>query len=180
MRTHVLSAALGVILVSPAVRAEEPVETARSKTPTPVTLQVLLTRWQGDTKVASLPYTLTATTKGRRAWVRHGLQVPLKYEGKETPGNVVYKSLGVSLDCTVDPPSAERFLVKCSIGLSSLYAPAGAGAKATTDVLPPLLNNLDVDTSFVLRDGQTAQYASSVDPSTGEVLKAEVTLTVAK
>ncbi len=43
----------------------------------PVKVQLVLTRYQGDKKVGSLPYTLVVNANGPRAQLRMGSQVPV-------------------------------------------------------------------------------------------------------
>jgi len=52
------------------------------------------------------------------------------------------------------------------------------GSPAVTGV--PLFRNFSTNGSVLLRDGQTAQLTMAADPITGETMRDDVTLTVAK
>lgn len=179
------SALLALALLSAGARAEDEAQKPSRKPGLPLKLQVVLSRHQGEKKVASAPYTLSANANGEPTRLRMGIQVPLRYEGKEFPGNVVYKSVGNNLDCSADALDDGRFKVACTIEQSSVYASNGEGkatgsAAADTSLLPPILKNFSSEASLILRDSQTAQYTAATDPVSGEVLKVEVTLNVVK
>lgn len=170
---------LALLSGSMAVAADE-----RPKKPlTPLRLQVVFSRHMGDKKVASHPYTLALNAgEGRTpAKIRMGINVPLKYEGKETPGNVIYKNVGSNVDCRADSLDDERYRVYCTLEQSSLYGGEGGAALASADPnAPPMMRSFNVETDLLLKDGQTAQLVAATDPVTGEVIKVDVTLSVVR
>ena len=182
-----LLAALAVAGAASAGAAADPDENEKSaraeavaKPITPLTLDVVFTRFQGDKKVASAPYSFPLNANERRtAKVRMGINVPLRYEGKDSPpGNVVYKSVGNNIDCSAESLDGGRFKVMCFLEQSSVYpdAPPSGGRSE----VPPLLRTFNTETLLFLRDGQTAQGAMATDPVSGEVLKVDITLHVVK
>jgi hypothetical protein len=145
-----------------------------------VKLQVVISRFQGEKKIASAPYVLSSGDGP--ASLRVGVQVPLMYASKDAPGNVVYKSVGNNLDCRTDPIDDDRYKVACTIEQSALYpsdTPTAPRA-GDTGLLPPLLRNFTSQATVYLRDGQTTQYTAATDPVTGEVVKVDITLEAAK
>ena len=86
-----------------------------SKAPasTQLRVQVVLSKYQGDKKISSLPYTLSVNSeRGSRASLRMGAQVPivastqnLSSDGKSvTPLQTVnYRDVGTNIDCQAYP-----------------------------------------------------------------------------
>jgi hypothetical protein len=187
MNVKIVAGVLGtlVLAASTAGFAEDP----PAKASVPVRLLIVFTRYQGDKKVASFPCAIQMNANERRPGkLRMGTQVPLRYEGKDNPGNVVYKNVGNNLDCHVDSVDAERFRVSCSLEQSSAYTEGAAGPSASgqrqagqyADATPPLLRTFSSEAAVILKDGQTTQHSMATDPVSGEMLKVDVTLTVLK
>ncbi len=99
-------------------------------------------------------------------------------EGKEFPGNVVFKSVGNWVACTADPLEGGIFRVKCGFEQGSLFS--DDVQKAGSQVMPPVLRTFSSDATLLLRDGQTARHLMATDSASGEVVKVEVTLAVIK
>jgi hypothetical protein len=158
--------------------AEEPAP-APNTLEIPLQLQIVLTRHQGPKTIASLPYTLSLNSGDKSfARVRAGLQVPLKFEGKDFPGNVVFKNVGTTVSCSARALDSGNFKVNCTIELGSVFTDEGERAAAVG--VPPILTNFTYEATLTLREGQTAQYVSAADPLTGEIHKATLTLHVVK
>jgi hypothetical protein len=156
-----------------------------SKPPTPLKLDVVFMKYEGQKKVSSVPYTLSLNADGRDAAVRMGIQVPLAVSTKENPGGMVaYKDVTNNVDCNAQPLDDGRYAVECSLQQSSLYSMEGAQRSAwlsgTASVTAPLIRTFSAHTRLLLRNGETAQYTMAADPVSGEVLKVDITLTVVK
>ncbi len=178
-----MPAVLALFLAASAVTAGEPEQKAQppQKSPTPLKVQVVFNRFQGEKKVASHVYALPVSADDGRTDIRMGIQVPLKYEGKEFPGNVVFKSVGNWVSCSAEALGDGRFKLKCGLEQSSVDSPEQDAQKGGSGSgSPPVLRSFSSDATLFLRDGQTAQYVVATDPLTGEVLKVDVTLTIAK
>ena len=185
MRKKMSAALLALVLMGAGAKAEDEQKAEKPRKPgTPLKLQVVFSRYQGERKVGSFPYTLSVNADDRPTRLRMGINVPLMYEGKEFPGNVVYKSVGNNVDCSAEALDDGRFKVACSLEQSSVHSANGerkaTGSGGDTSLLPPLLRTFSSEATLLLRDGQTAQYAAATDPVSGEVLKIEVTLNVVK
>ena len=174
--------ALALTVLGGGARADEREEKAPRppRSPTPLKVLVVFTTYQGEKKVASLPYTLSVSADDRPTRLRMGINVPLKFEGKEYPGNVVYKSVGNSVDCNAEALDDGRFKLALALEQSSLYAEGERRGPGAAGDGPPLLRTFNSEANLLLRDGQTVQYTAAADPVSGEVLKIEVTLNVAK
>lgn len=165
----------------PPAEAAKPAET--SETPetrgTPgatLRVQVVVARFQGEKKIASLPYTFIAVTS-RPVRMRMGVDTPIAMatvagDGPRPPASIQYKNVGTNIDCTAFARSDGRYQLRMSIESSSALGGEGGAAGA------PLFRRFDTSFDPVLRDGQSVQAIASTDPVTGEVVKIDVTLNV--
>ena len=141
-----------------------------AKPAVPVKVQVVISRFEGDKKVSSLPYTLSVTANERSGSnLRMGSQIPVP--SKEGAG-FTYQNVGTNIDCTVSSADEARFTVFVTINDSSVME------RRAVD--PPTLRNFTTSNLVLLRDGQSAQFTAASDKTTGEVVKVDVTLTVEK
>jgi Flp pilus assembly secretin CpaC len=190
-KTAALLTALAIFAVPAAGAAQEKPEAPR-KRPTPLKVQVVFSKYQGEKKVTSLPYTLLVNADDRPTALRMGIQVPLPgsaavKEGLVLPPTpVVYKDVGTSLDCTAQGLDDGSFKLSFGLEQSSISSgdmdrrAPGAAVADTALANAPVLRTFKVQTNMVLRDGQTAQYFAATDPLSGEVLRIEVTINVLK
>ena len=149
----------------------------------PLKVQIVLSRYQGEKKTSSLPYTLSvtaSTSRVSRASLRTGAQVPIVIGttqgdgGRPTP-TVQYRDVGTSIDCTASKVD------DITIEDSSVYGDDVAGQgdlKRAGD--RPAFRSFRSSNTVILRDAGSAQYSSAVDKVSGEVVKVDVTLTVLK
>ena len=145
-------------------------------------VQVVITRFDGERKIASLPYTFTVTAEGRSAKVRMGVETPVPVtqpapsEGGKAPiVSYQYRNVGTSLDCMAREQGDGRYLLQLSVENSSTLS-AGPGSIGGM----PLFRTFNVGLDPVLRDGQSIQTVASTDRVTGEVVKIDVTMNVVK
>lgn len=151
-------------------------------------VQVVLSRYQGDKKISSLPYTLMVLTDERnrnsgRATLRLGTQVPITTmtrQGNESTAPLVptvqYRDVGTSIDCSVTALEDGRFKLDVSVEDSSVETSQPSGANSTH----PVFRSFRANDSMLLRDGQTAQSSTGTDKVSADVWKVDVTLTVVK
>ena len=175
---------LSILLAAGLAGAQEKTERPK-RTPTPVKLQVVYSRYQGEKKVSSLPYVLSFNTDDRPARLRMGVMVPIQTVVNSTP-TMTYKDVGNNIDCNAESVDDGRFKLACSFeqsSLTSVDAERNSGA-ATSGIpltpLAPLIRTFRTEANLILRDGQTVQYTAATDPVTGEVLKIDVTLNVVR
>ena len=144
-------------------------------------LEVVMTRSQGDTVVARLPYSLPVHTGGDTARVYGGVQLPIvvRHEGSNT---VMFKNAGGNVSARAWSLEDGRFKVDLSTELGGVYPTNGDAAAEESEGGPaaPVLRSFSTDATLILRDGQSTVFSDSADPITGETVKTEVTLHVEK
>jgi len=157
----------------------------------PLKIQVVISEFDGTKKVSSLPYTLytmgVQPGEGHHpGQLRYNIRVPIG-----SPTNYNSQNVGTNVDCTayVQDTTAYRLEFRVNRTWVSLLEPTEKEAMVrgittaepgNAPVLPPPVPSFDDDFAVVLKNGQTVEGASAVDPVTGHVLKIEVTLTVLK
>jgi hypothetical protein len=169
-----------VVAASPDAKIAQERTEARSA-PKVVRVQLVLMRYQGEKKTASIPYTLVASTDGEWARLRMGVNVPIVVVSGEGT-SYQYKDVGTNMDCRVRASWGDRYGVALQVEDSSIYGKPMASAARDTAIAPDkaMFRSFKVTLSLVLRDGQTLQTVASTDPVTGEVVKIDVTLNVVK
>ena len=142
----------------------------------PVKLQVVISTFEGDKKVSSMPYTLLATANGSQVSFSSSSNMPIQ---TGTSGAVTYTNVGTNLVCTV---ATEAGSFKVTITFSdktvvSIKTPAAvAGTARPLD--SPTFHDVSYSSAVNIKDGETKQLISAPDKVTGEILKIDVTLTL--
>lgn len=155
-----------------------------------IEVQLVVSRWQGDKKVSSLPYTLAVNAgnqpEGHRdlARLRMGASVPVfdaagrGDSAQSSQGARAYRDIGTNIDCTAFLTDDGRYRLQLTVEDSSVYADdrtaASGGATA------PTFRQFRLSNVATLRDGQTTQFVSAADKITGELLKIDVSVKVIK
>jgi hypothetical protein len=175
------SAAVALMLLAGTLgtRAQERVTPA-----TPLKVQVVLSRYDGERKLASMPYTLmvNAGDRDNRVTLRMGVALPVTGVSASGP-TVTMHDIGTNMDCTASPAEDGRFRISLAVNHSSVYESDQKHLQAT---LPRPGDSAQIVRSFtssfvvLLRDRESAQSIAATDPVTGEVMKIDVTLTVIK
>lgn len=143
----------------------------------PIKVQIVLARFRGEKKIGSLPYTLSLTARGRTN-LRMGVDVPITSQG----GGYNYRSVGTNIDCIANPAGSDAYELNITVEDSSVHLetkPADSGNAAVARDAPAF-RTFKSNFTVVIRNGQTGQYTSAVDPISGEVMKIDVTLNVVK
>jgi hypothetical protein len=155
-------------------------------------VQLVISRFQGDRKLASLPYTFVVTTGGARARMRMGVDTPVPVtstsEGGKQATSIQYRNVGTNIDCAAWDKGDGRFQLSIGVENSSALAlekgPSGGNPGGPpVDAGPtgiPLFRRFDANLDPWLRDGQSLQTIASTDPVTGEVVKIDVTMNVVR
>jgi hypothetical protein len=160
----------------------------------PLKVTITLSKYQGDKKVSSMPYELTVRTDNNKASIRMSTQVPTPTFGSPNPaaadparqpariGPFVMRDVGTNIDCNASNLDNGRYAVTVTIEDSSIYEdlqnadlPNGTRTSSVSAVRTYRTTN-----ALVLRDGQSTEFTTAVDKVSGDLFKANVTLTVIK
>jgi hypothetical protein len=161
-----------------------------------VRVSLVIARYQGDKKVASLPYTLVVGTGGARTRMRMGVDTPIPVTsvtvsepgGPKPPTSFQYRTVGTNVDCAVwerdrmSEAGQRETVYRVSLNVENSSAFSGPDARAAGGGVEgaPLFRRFETAIEVGLRDGQTVQTVASTDPVTGEVVKIDVTLNLVK
>jgi hypothetical protein len=159
----------------------------------PLDIEVVISRFQGDKKVSSLPYALVvnATRQAKQpvTVLRMGGRVPVPSstvamgtgpDGKPTSQQLKsfqYEEVVTQIDCSATPLDGGRFDVTVSVednGVATAAQDAGGGTTL------PIFRSFRTKNNIVLANGQTRQFTVAADRLTGETVRVDVTLRVAR
>jgi hypothetical protein len=143
----------------------------------PVKLQIVISTYEGDRKVSSLPYTLLATANGSPVSIISSSNVPIP---SSNGGGVSYTNLGTNLQCTVTT-EAGSFKVAISFSDKTVLPNKTPAASATAPARNPdyaTFHDVNYNSAISMKDGETKQLISAPDKVTSEILKIDVTLTL--
>lgn len=151
----------------------------------PLDVQVVVSRYQGEKKVSSLPYALAVNANDRAtSSIRMGARVPVVTNqvadgGPKPPSMVNYNTVGTNIDCFARTMEDGRFQVNLTVEDSWVY-------ENTTDTVAPsvagqpVMRNFRSANTLVMRDGQSRQFTTATDRVNGEVVRIDVTVRVVK
>jgi len=187
--------ALIVALLVPPLVAQEPGPPApppsqsvggkKPPAPMPLKVTVVLSRFQGEKRISSMPYVLGVMASGwgagPKTTLRMGLEVPVATSSNVAVSSVSYRSVGTNIDCgaTFDEATPGLFQLAMVVSDSSLGLNAGEKRDGLAADMPSF-RNFNSSFTALLRDGHTMQYTSATDPVSGEVMKIDVTVAVMK
>ena len=144
----------------------------------PLQVEVVLSRYQGDEQVSSLPFTLlvnaNATGPAQSSSLRMGVNVPIpmRSEGVTT---VQYRDVGTQIDCRATSSEGQHDIF-LSINDSSLYEPAQGQPTVPSYGGHPVIRSFRSTTTVQIGDGETMQYTMATDKISGEVMMVDVTV----
>jgi hypothetical protein len=184
-------AAIATVAAAPGAPGTE--AEAQAGTQVPLKVQVVVSRFQGEKKVSSVPYTLAVIANdGDKTSLRMGVDVPVPqavFTAQPKPGETAsapttsysYRSVGTNIDCTAKSSEAGLFKLDLAVSDTSVFMTPKVGSVTTTAAAGvPAFRSFTSSFHMLLKDGQTAQHTTATDAVSGEVLKLEVTLTVLK
>lgn len=154
----------------------------------PLSVEVTVTRYQGEKKISSMPYMMAVNAnklgQAGPALLRMGARVPIPTipgnpaGGGPVPAPVNYQDIGTNIDCTAKVVDG-GFEVQLSVSDTSVYTNIKDSATPTVGDMPVFRSYKSTNT-LVLRDGQTREFTAATDRVSGEVIRISVTLRVAK
>jgi hypothetical protein len=161
----------------------------------PLQVQVVISRYQGEKRIGSLPYVLSFRTggggpaRGQAGMLRLGARVPIRTQivtpaadGKPstTANSVSYEQVGTNIDCNAMALEDGRFEVTVSINESSVVTDAQDLRNTPGMDNYPVFRSYQSTNSMFMKDGETTQFTAATERSSGEVIRIEVKLTVVK
>jgi len=185
--TRVMLASLVLVLALAAGGSAQ--DKSKANPDAPLRILVVFAEYDGEKKVSSMPYTLSALSADERnramgASLRMGIKVPVLTQGKDSP-QVTYLDVGTYIDCKVVRLEEARYSLEFTVRRSSVYMPAGVSGKEATFTAGelsgrPVLQEFSGGFMITLREAETKQGMVATDPLTGHQLKVDVTLNVVK
>lgn len=178
---------LVALLLMPTVnRAQEQVKASNDQSISHVRIDLLLTEYDGQKKVSSLPYTIYAESYLQQhhggpppGSLRIGVRVPVSIDSN----NLQYMDVGTNIDCYPWTFGEGVYDLRVSVNRSSIYAPSqgeNEGEQIHAVGGRMITRNFSTDFDLKLHDGETADGTSAADPLNGHILKISVTLHVIK
>ena len=201
--TIVFMIVVAVTLASAGLAAQEPKQPpgkaqdapqVEPKTPSiPLRLQIVISTYQAEKKIGSVPYTLSVNAvpqprAGRPAQLRMGTRVPVPstkqptIDGKSisdipgvmtSPTSFIYQDIGTNIDCSASITDDGRFELTISIEDTSIR-------EEKRNELPLFRTFRLSNQVVVLRDGASTQFTTATDRISGEVIRVDITLNVMK
>lgn len=159
----------------------------------PLSIEVVVSRYQGEKKVSSLPYMLAVNTNdnapGGVCQLRMGASVPIPSivapagnpagQAGPTPGPVQYRDIGTNIDCSARTLDDAGYQLRLNIEDTSVYTNVQDTATPTIGQMPVFRTFRSTNT-LVLRDGQSREFTAAADRVNGEVIRIAVTLRTVK
>jgi hypothetical protein len=161
---------------------------------TPLQVQVVVSRYQGDKRISSMPYMLSVNAvgsheplgRGENSQLRMGAEVPIVLttqpgadsQNQNPVTSVQYRSTGTNIDCRARSMGDGRFELGVSVQDTSVFTDTDAAAVARAG--QPVFRSFQASHTLILRDGESRQFTAATDRVTGEVVRIDVTLTAVK
>ena len=151
-----------------------------------VRVQLVFSEYEGDKKIASLPYSFTSVADERTSGpypvhLRTGVRVPIETDGKDQ--KTIYLDIGSNIDCGLQIEDDGRYRIYLVFERSALYANSSMGEEKLDVPRPngqPLIRQLKIQQDFLVRDGQSLEDAVSTDPLNGHIMRVSITVNVIK
>jgi hypothetical protein len=189
-----MTSAVVVLLAAVGLAAQEPVAQSQTRPPgqlVPLKISLVLSRYQGEKKLSSVPYVLWVTANDReRTSLRMGNQIPVTTtvfgakDGEKPMSSYTYKDVGTNIDCSSYTAADGYFKVNLTVTDSSVYFPDRTdptlSTAATSVVGTAAFRSFNSSFFVLIRDGQTVQYTSATDQVTGQMIKIDATVNVQK
>lgn len=147
----------------------------------PLRVQVVISRYEGDRKVSSMPYSLAVNGSpfGNRSpsSLNMTAQVPVPSIGPAPP---TYHDIGTKITCYATTSADDRIQVSVTVQDTSVYGDGQTQQLGSKSADVPSFRSFSTSETLTLKDGQTAQFTAATDKLTGETVKVDVTLNVLK
>jgi hypothetical protein len=181
--------ALALLLVfglglSLSTMAQDKQPAAEAKRLVSLKVQVTFEEYDGQKKIASLPYAFRVITNDNASSIRDGLRVPVSTGGANT--QFQYMDIGANIDCNASSADDGAYKLKLNVQRTFLFSSDELKSaidlnKATVGLGGnPVIQTFNSSFFLLMRDNQTIEATSVTNPMNGRVLKVLVTLFVEK
>jgi hypothetical protein len=153
----------------------------------PLRAQIVISRYQGEKRISSMPYELSLRSGAGEASLRLGARIPVPNNvfapaGDGNAGGAPlttynYENVGINIDCTATALENGGFDLAIEVNESSAVTDVNE-LKTITGGNRPVFRSYQSTNRLFMRDGQTSQFTAATDRVTGEVVRVEVKLTV--
>ena len=177
---------LVALLLMPVVNhAQEQAKAPNDQSVSHVRIDLLLTEYDGQKKISSLPYAIYAESypqqgRAQERSLRMGVRVPVPVDSGGN--NFQYMNVGTDIDCRAWTLGEGSYDVSMTVNRSSIYTP-GQGENEGEQIHAGgrmVIRNFSTNFDLKLHDGETTDGTSATDPLNGHILKISVTLHVIK
>jgi hypothetical protein len=159
----------------------------------PLSIELVVSRYQGEKKISSLPYSLAVNANdnapGGVCQLRMGARVPVPSivapkpnpagPAGPMPGPVNYQEIGTNIDCSARTLDEGGFQLRITVEDTSVYTNIQDSTTPTVEQMPVFRTFRSTNT-LVLRDGQSRDFNAAADRVSGEVVRIGVTLKVVR
>jgi hypothetical protein len=144
---------------------------------TPLKVQVVLSRYDGEKKLSSMPYTLlvNAGDRDNRVTLRMGVSLPVTGVGASGP-TVTVHDIGTNMDCTASPADGGRFRISLAVNHSSVFETDQSTFRRPFPARRQRSAHSIVHVEFSLLCAITKPASRSPKSVTGEVMRIDVTV----
>lgn len=182
LKMGMVASVLMCLLISPVCAQAQQQATPSEEKSSHLRLDFLLTEYDGQKKVSSMPYTMyveAASHPVRGGRLRMGVRVPMGAASKFLGS---YTDVGTNIDCSATISGDNLYNLDSTVSRSSVYSTDEQGTETAYDAsgLRTVVRTFNTDFSLEMHDGQTAEGPTATDPFNGHILKISVTLHVIK
>jgi hypothetical protein len=160
------------------VTAQQPGTQGSAGPAVTIKLVVVLSKYEGDKKISSVPYTLSLVP-GKPGSIRAGSEIPVPTSsfnsaGTQTTTSYTLQQVGSQIDATVNPTGDGKYNLTLSV--TDRDRTSTTNNPGVPNV--PTFKNMSSSSSAILGNGESIQFTSSTERASNESLKIDVTLTV--
>jgi hypothetical protein len=142
---------------------------------TPIKLQVVLSKYQGDKRLSSQPYTMLLTS-GSPASLAIGAEVAIPTTVDQSAYTL--QRIGTDLQATVSVISDNSYQLTLTVTDRSHFVSPKPDPAREKFAHIPTFRSLTTSSRAVMANGETIQFTSALDPASNETLRVDVTLSV--
>lgn len=152
-----------------------------------VRVQVVLTEFEGEKKIATLPYSFLMNTEKEKglgsprfgSFIRSGVRLPT---APDKDGKTQYLDIGTNIDCALTSDDEGHYLMRLSFERAALAPPARNEDKGdpALNYAGMILPTFRSSGTVPLKEGQATEVMAAADPLNGHVYRLTVTVTAQK